>query len=613
VIKNKFSYNKCIGLIFLLISSISSLPLFSQNNKKFFKENFLYGEYYLEKRQYTDALPFYVSVYKVDSTNANVNYRIGQCYANIPEKKQMAVSYLKEATKNIDPKYVPGKYKRPQAPPEAWLLLGNVYQYKGKLDSAMLAYKEYKKIVKGDKKKVKIADRDMKSIEFAKKMSQHQLHLQEFNLGDLVNTRFSDYNPVVSGDQTILVYTSFWESYDMIFMSKFENGAWSKPRSINKELDAEGDFYTAAISYKGNELILVKEGNYNSDLYFSNYRSGHWTKARPMPGKINSSSQETSASLSKDGKTLYFSSNRPGGEGGMDLYSATKKGREWNNVENLGKVINTEFDEEAPCILPDNITLYFSSNGHETMGGMDIFYSVLDKGGNWSDPVNIGPPVNTTGDDLFLDLLDDGKTAYISKYSPNGYGRNDIYKIKIREEELAPLTYKNDSSERNNKQPNEKKDTLTVTLPDTTKIASGEKQQPAEISEVSSKSTVEPGQTAITNARTEPEGTVKRPTTKPFNPETGVRSAKEEKKNAGISGSHGARFTIQIMALKNFIETSNFSNLKKVKVSSGDDGFYRYTVGEYSNFRQALRQLDSIRSQGYKDAFVREISSISNY
>ncbi len=432
MIQYKFSYNKCVGLIFLLISSISSLPLFSQNNKKFFKENFLYGEYYLEKRQYTDALPFYVSVYKVDSTNANVNYRIGQCYANIPEKKQMAVSYLKEATKNIDPKYVPGKYKRPQAPPEAWLLLGNVYQYKGKLDSAMLAYQEYKKIVERDKKKVKIADRDMQSIEFAKKMSQHQLHLQEFNLGDLVNTRFSDYNPVVSGDQTILVYTSFWESYDMIFMSKFENGAWSKPRSINKELDAEGDYYTAAISYKGNELILVKEGNYNSDLYFSNYRSGHWTKARPMPGKINSSSQETSASLSKDGKTLYFSSNRPGGEGGMDLYSATKKGGGWDNVENLGKVINTEFDEEAPCILPDNATLYFSSNGHETMGGMDIFYSVLGKDGNWSDPVNIGPPVNTTGDDLFLDLLDDGKTAYISKYSPNGYGRNDIYKIKIR-------------------------------------------------------------------------------------------------------------------------------------------------------------------------------------
>ncbi len=577
------SYKKFIFLVTFLIGIVSSFSLFSQD-KKFFKENFLYGEYYLERQQYTDALPFYMKLYEVDSLNANVNYRIGECYLNIQEKKQQAIPYLKQATKNIDTKYVPGKYKRREAPPEAWLLLGEVYQLGNRLDSSLQAYQTYKNTVKGDRKKEQTADKYIESVDYAKQMEQHPLNVQETNLGNHINSRFSDYNPVVSGDQTVLVYTSFWESYDMIFMSRFENGEWTNPRPINKELGAEGDFYTAALSYDGKELILVNEGNYNSDLFVSTYRNGHWTLVQPMSKRINSGSQETSACLSKDGKTLYFSSNSPGGEGGMDIYKATLVKGEWSKVENLGEAINTEFDEEAPSILPDNRTLYFSSNGHKTMGGMDIFYSVLGDDNKWSDPVNVGAPINTTGDDLFFDPVNDGKTAYVSKYSPDGYGRNDIFKVTIREGEPAALASNENSPEDNNQQ-------QTVTETSATTFND-------------SLTAALPGDQSAKN----PEEQVV-----PYYSADSIRPVNESPAVAGISGNPDAKFTIQVMALKKFVDVSHFSNLRDVKVSSGVDGYYRYTVSEYSNFRQALRQLDAIRSLGYPDAFVREVRTISNY
>ena len=153
--------------------------------------------------------------------------------------------------------------------------------------------------------------------------------------------------------------------------------------------------------------------------------------------KINSNDQETSLSLSVDGSTMYFSSNRPGGLGGMDIYKSVKKKGEWCKPENLGNTINTDYNEEAPCILSNYNILLFSSEGHNNMGGMDIFCSQLKDDGTWSEPKNLGSPINTTDDDLFLWYVEEGDILYFSKFDATGYGKHDIFKLETNIEKIT--------------------------------------------------------------------------------------------------------------------------------------------------------------------------------
>jgi len=151
---------------------------------------------------------------------------------------------------------------------------------------------------------------------------------------------------------------------------------------------------------------------------------------------INSNQAETHASVSSDGNTLYFTSNKKGGLGGLDIYSSKKmKNGQWGPGENLGPKINTIYNEETPFLAADEQTLYFSSEGHYNMGGFDIFYSKLKENGKWDNPTNIGYPVNTTSDNIFFNPVGAGYIGYISKISRDGLGNKDLYRIKIISDE----------------------------------------------------------------------------------------------------------------------------------------------------------------------------------
>jgi outer membrane protein OmpA-like peptidoglycan-associated protein len=155
---------------------------------------------------------------------------------------------------------------------------------------------------------------------------------------------------------------------------------------------------------------------------------------------INSPFWEGKVSITPDGNCLYFSSNRPGGFGGKDIYKVVKdENGNWSNLQNLGSSVNTEFDEDAPFIHPDNKTLYYSSNGHNTMGGFDVFNSILiDSINNWSEPTNLGFPINTTSDDIGFVISADGNSAYLSSAQNNSSGKYDIYKVVLHK--TIPLT-----------------------------------------------------------------------------------------------------------------------------------------------------------------------------
>jgi outer membrane protein OmpA-like peptidoglycan-associated protein/Tol biopolymer transport system component len=269
------------------------------------------------------------------------------------------------------------------------------------------------------------------------------------NIGREINSEFEDYAPVLNADETELVFTSRRRDGNMndnvfkdnkpwedIYMAEKNGSNWSPAKNLGAPVCTPTHESTLAVSVDGNTLFIYRDDG-GGDIYVSNRSSGEWSAPEPLPGVINSSYNEASASISSDSKTLYFSSDRPGGLGGIDIYVCTKDGKgEWGRPRNLGPSINTEYDEDGPFIDFEGKTLYFSSMARKGMGGFDIFKaSLLDaQKGTWSEPENLGYPINTPDDDVFFTSTKDGKRAYYSSVREDGMGYSDIYQITIPED-----------------------------------------------------------------------------------------------------------------------------------------------------------------------------------
>lgn len=259
-----------------------------------------------------------------------------------------------------------------------------------------------------------------------------------------INSSFDDYAPVITADGEKLFFTSrrpYTEkeikrnkpAFEHIYMSGWDEKkkkwlpAYPLPENINIPVRHTSNI---AVSNDGHTLLIYQDDvNGNGDIYESILRGREWTNPVTLGEPICSKYHESSATYSPDGRTLYFVSEREGGVGGKDIWVSTRdvKTGKWSQPKNLGKVINTAEDEEAVYMHPDGRTLFFSSKGHGSMGGYDIFYTQKDKNGNWSEPVNMGAPINSHGDDLFFVLQADGKKAYYT--SVNNNGDKDLYEI----------------------------------------------------------------------------------------------------------------------------------------------------------------------------------------
>jgi Tol biopolymer transport system component len=247
-----------------------------------------------------------------------------------------------------------------------------------------------------------------------------------------VNTSATEIYPLVTHDENTLIFIRRLKFYDAILMVTRQGNSWSLPVNLNPQIGSDGDYYPVSFSFDGNTMFLVRKSGENRDLYVSYKKNNIWSKAQPLSKAINSSADETWACLSPDGRTLWFTSNRRGGEGGLDIWFATlNKNNSWSKVTNAGKTINTQFDEESPFITGNNLKMYFSSRGHSGMGGYDIFFSVLN-GKKWTKPVNIGYPINNTSDNLGYVPLNDGQTGYYSFDDPKRNNSQDVYRIKYK-------------------------------------------------------------------------------------------------------------------------------------------------------------------------------------
>jgi hypothetical protein len=377
-------------------------------------------------------LPYYLELHKLYPDNNNLNYRIGVCYLNIPGQKHKSIEYLEKAVKDISQKYKFNSIREVHAPLDSYFELGNAYRVNNMLDKALEAYKYFLDHLDPKKYEKKVVEDQIQACLNAKKLEAEPMYLSEKDLGKPINSRFSDYRPAISGNEQELVFTRKLPFYDAVFFTKKENGVWSPPLNLTPELGIDQDFYSASLSWDGKTLYLYKNDQYDGNIYISKYDGQAWSKVIRLNDNINTKYWESHASVTKDGRTLYFTSNRKGGFGGLDIYvSRLDSTGDWGPAVNLGPIINTEYNEETPFISEDGKTLFFSSRGHFNMGGYDIFYSNLLDNGEWSPPLNMGYPVNTTDDDIFYQPVGEGYYAYIAKYSDQGLGNMDIFKIEI--------------------------------------------------------------------------------------------------------------------------------------------------------------------------------------
>ncbi|MGP8217495.1 MAG: OmpA family protein [Bacteroidia bacterium] len=260
-----------------------------------------------------------------------------------------------------------------------------------------------------------------------------------------INSPYADYCPVISADGSVMVFTSRRpvtekeiqkkkESMEHIFISEYNSKTkrWSPPKILPPTINPEGRMNCPlALSDDGQHMFIYRDDDTkNGDIWETSLIGDEWQEPVKLPEPINSKYHESKASLSPDGKTLYFVSDRPGGLGGRDIYYCTQDsaGNWAATATNIGAPINTKEDEEGVFIHPDGKTLYFSSKGHGGFGGYDIFRSDYVNS-QWSDPVNMGEPINTPDDDVFFVMEANGRTGFYSSSRKGGLGEQDIYEV----------------------------------------------------------------------------------------------------------------------------------------------------------------------------------------
>ncbi|MCK4919695.1 MAG: OmpA family protein [Bacteroidales bacterium] len=406
-------------IIILFSFTIVNVTSQTKEEKKEFKRKFLEAEYFFLMEDYEEAAFLYLELLKSDPTNANLQFLTGASYLSIAGQKSKAIPYLEKAVRSISPAYREGSYKERNAPKECLFAIGRAYHINDQLDLSHEYYEKYRTVMQvRDVAEIEYINKQIRSIDLAKSMIQDTVDIS-FNSVEASDFNYkSRYNSVYSEEDSLLLYMSNRPFYDAILMTRIKNGNWTEPVIINGQIQLEGNLKLCSVSFDGKELFISKKENYNSDLYFSGFKNGKWEKANPLSDNINTFYNETHAVISKDQNTLYFTSDRPGGYGAMDIYYCTRNiDNEWGEPINIGKPINAVYSEETPFITENGKTLYFSSMSHASMGGFDIFYVNKLPDGNWSYPANLGFPISSSDDDLHYVPLNNGQQALYSGQS----------------------------------------------------------------------------------------------------------------------------------------------------------------------------------------------------
>ncbi|MDO8999490.1 MAG: hypothetical protein Q7W45_06975 [Bacteroidota bacterium] len=395
----------------------------------------------LKLENYEDALEDFLQLISIDPKNETYNYNTAVCYLNTNINKAKAVPYLENVVRNA-------KHN-----PNANYLLGRAYQFANRFDDAIVSFEKFKKNGAGNETNLNEVDQQIQHCLNAKELIKFPIDVIFQNLGKNINSSFPDYYPFVNENEAYIVYNSKRPMEkgmskspngtfpNSIYISKVINGSFTSADIIGKPIcTGNSGEEVIGMNAKGNILLINKPNlRGESKLYLSTLLSGGlFSKLEELPPTINGSGDVIAATIDNDGNLIYFASNRKGGYGGTDIYSCAKlPNGKWSEAKNLGPKINTALNEDFPNLSPDGTTLYFSSKGHSSMGGYDIFKTSLNETGEgFSEVKNIGYPVNTSYDDFNFRISKNGRFGYVSSVRGGGLGDYDIYRVSFNDVEM---------------------------------------------------------------------------------------------------------------------------------------------------------------------------------
>jgi len=395
---------------------------------------------YLESGDYDKAYPLFDELSYKNPKNLEYKLRLGICCLKIPETKQRAIeifSQIKSETRSAD----------------ASFYLGKAYHLNYKFEEGIQELEEFKNSIKNPKKEdeefIKEANRIIRYCRNGIFIRDNKIIADIQNIGGPVNTPEDEYVPVITTDESIMFFTYRGEKSlggklnidlqpdpngeyreDIFVIYRNKDSTWQEPMPLSG-VNTKGNDACISVSPDGSQLFIFRSDAKNEgDIYVSKLNGREYSPPQKLNNNINTEYWEGSCSISADGKELYFASERPDGFGGRDIWVSRWENGDWGPAVNLGPTINTPYDEDAPFIHPDGITLFFSSNGHVSIGGYDIMYTIR-KEGAWIEPRTMGIPLNTTEDDRFYVINSSGTRGYFSsnRSGSGGKGRQDIYVV----------------------------------------------------------------------------------------------------------------------------------------------------------------------------------------
>ena len=410
---------------------VFSLQTVAQDTKVLVKP----GERCFSKEQYKNAYPYFEQVLKTDPENLNALYKSGVCNLHRFSKEQALINLEKVYT--ADSTY--NKY--------LFFWMARAYHLNYNFEKAFIFYNKFQNEISKNNIQYKEVERYKYQLTCGADYISNPSNYKVQNVGSTINSSYSEHSPVLSYKDTLLLFTSrranlidTKEEYDgepfedVFYSYKLNDTSWTEPKSF--QLNTSG--HDASIQlYDNDTKLFIYSYLHGGDIYTSENKNGIWSTPISLK-EINSIDFEADVFLTADGKTLYYATNHFKKNGDLDIYYLTKNANNsWSKPQSLSSLINTNEDEDAPYIAADGRTMYFSSRGHTSMGGYDIFKSTLDTvTGSWTKPVNLGYPVNTPDEDLYFILSHTSSNAYLSSYRTGGYGEKDIYEV-IAIEEVA--------------------------------------------------------------------------------------------------------------------------------------------------------------------------------
>lgn len=385
---------------------------------------------------------------EIDSNSCNYNYRRGFIYLQMSGDFERALPHLKKSIADLDKNFDAFSSNEKSAPIDALFHLGRAYHLSSEIDNAILYFNKFIELSNPKSEFVFLAKNAISQCEVAKKLMASPKKALLRNIGSDVNTKRPEYSPVISLDGSALYFTTRrdWADgqsvkgidprlnlppEDIYVSYKDFDSSWTPPMRM-EFCDPLQNEASMSVSSDERRIYVYEDTRGNGDIFYSDFTTNRFQKVQHFDvPNVNTDAWEPHITVTPDGKTIYFVSDRKGGFGGRDIYRVVKLPTgDWSEPQNMGPTINTAFDEDSPFIAIDNKTLYFSSNCERSMGGFDVFVSLRDEDNVWSPPLNLGCPLNSTGDDLFYTTTVDGLTGYLTSYRRNGFGEKDIYEIK---------------------------------------------------------------------------------------------------------------------------------------------------------------------------------------